>query len=339
MHSGNIDARSWLVACASPPARRWPSRRRRPSGRVRLGGHQLQRTRPRYTGGRALRPAMRRLPHARARRNRGHLGQQRKDRERTDGPNLTSARRASRASPTRSATAASRARSCRRTSVTGRRRSQEVVAFVAKYAGQEATNPPGCAAARALSRRAARARPPPDPLRARPRARRARAPRRRRPARRGARPRRAAPALADRGRDACGPSRTGPPRRSPPPSGRARTPTRRSRAMREVAGRVKALQAELDDVEHRLDERAGAAAQPARRGCPARGRRVIKEVGEAGRTGRDHLELAGPLIDMDARREGVGLALRLPAGRARVRSSSRSCASPSTASARRASSP
>ena len=58
----------------------------------------------------------------------------------------------------------------------------------------------------------------------------------------------------------------------------------------------------------------------------ARGRRGRR------RPARDHLELAGELIDMEARRAAVGLALRLPARATSCCSSSRSCAGRSRSS-------
>jgi seryl-tRNA synthetase len=69
-------------------------------------------------------------------------------------------------------------------------------------------------------------------------------------------------------------------------------------AMREVAGRVKALQAELDAVEAELRRRLALLPNLPAEDAPLEDE-VIKEVGEAGATGRDHLELAGPLIDME----------------------------------------
>jgi seryl-tRNA synthetase len=68
--------------------------------------------------------------------------------------------------------------------------------------------------------------------------------------------------------------------------------------MRDVAGQAKALGEELARVD--------ADLQPALAGLPnlpdetaAAQDTVIKEVGEAGKTGRDHLELAGDRIDME----------------------------------------
>ena len=68
--------------------------------------------------------------------------------------------------------------------------------------------------------------------------------------------------------------------------------------MREVASRVKALQAELDEVQRALDERMALLPNLPAEDAPPQDT-VIKAVGEGGRAGRDHLELAGPLIDME----------------------------------------
>jgi seryl-tRNA synthetase len=69
--------------------------------------------------------------------------------------------------------------------------------------------------------------------------------------------------------------------------------------MRAVGRREKALGVELAEVEERLG--AGLAGLP---NVPledaADEDTVVREVGEAGRTGRDHVELAGRMIDMEA---------------------------------------
>jgi seryl-tRNA synthetase len=69
--------------------------------------------------------------------------------------------------------------------------------------------------------------------------------------------------------------------------------------MRAVGRREKALGVELAGVEERLG--AGLAGLP---NVPledaADEDTVVREVGEAGRTGRDHVELAGRMIDMEA---------------------------------------
>jgi seryl-tRNA synthetase len=81
-------------------------------------------------------------------------------------------------------------------------------------------------------------------------------------------------------------------------------------SMGEVAGRAKALGDELAQVEGELGRALAAlpnlpdptAAEPADE--------VVREVGEAGRLGRDHLELAGPRIDTErgARLSGARFA-------------------------------
>jgi len=68
--------------------------------------------------------------------------------------------------------------------------------------------------------------------------------------------------------------------------------------MREVASRVKALQAELDEVQRALDERMALLPNLPAEDAPPQDT-VRKAVGEGGRAGRDHRELAGPLIDME----------------------------------------
>ena len=62
----------------------------------------------------------------------------------------------------------------------------------------------------------------------------------------------------------------------------------------------------------RARRRARGAAEPAAPDAPDEDT-VLREVGEAGATGRDHLELAGPRIDMEAAARAVGVAVRLPA--------------------------
>jgi seryl-tRNA synthetase len=68
--------------------------------------------------------------------------------------------------------------------------------------------------------------------------------------------------------------------------------------MRGVAARVKALQGELDEVEAGLNAQMVLLPNLPAEDAPQEDT-VLKEVGEAGRSGRDHLELAGPLIDME----------------------------------------
>ncbi len=70
-------------------------------------------------------------------------------------------------------------------------------------------------------------------------------------------------------------------------------------AMQEVARRGKALREELDGVQAELDEALASLPNPPDPTAAGEDE-VIKEVGEAGKTGKDHLELAGGLIDMEA---------------------------------------
>src|SRR2546423_5968655 len=70
-------------------------------------------------------------------------------------------------------------------------------------------------------------------------------------------------------------------------------------AMQGVAARVKELQADVASVEERLDSlRGGLPNLPA--GSAPDEDEVLREVGEAGATGRAHLELLGGLVDMEA---------------------------------------
>ena len=69
--------------------------------------------------------------------------------------------------------------------------------------------------------------------------------------------------------------------------------------MRQVASRVKEMQSEVAEVEERLQ--AARASLPNLPDATAGGDEdeVLREVGEATKTGRDHLELLGGLIDME----------------------------------------
>jgi seryl-tRNA synthetase len=69
--------------------------------------------------------------------------------------------------------------------------------------------------------------------------------------------------------------------------------------MQEVARRGKALREELEGVQAELDEALGSLPNPPDR-TAADEDTVLHERGQAGREGRDHLELAGDLIDMEA---------------------------------------
>jgi seryl-tRNA synthetase len=70
-------------------------------------------------------------------------------------------------------------------------------------------------------------------------------------------------------------------------------------AMREVGAREKQLSAELAEADERLRVAMAALPNPPADATPDEDT-VVRTVGEAGRTGRDHLELAGDMIDMEA---------------------------------------
>jgi seryl-tRNA synthetase len=69
--------------------------------------------------------------------------------------------------------------------------------------------------------------------------------------------------------------------------------------MQGVAARVKELQADVASVEERLDSLRGGLPNLPADSAPDE-EEVLREVGEAGRSGRDHLELLGGLVDMEA---------------------------------------
>jgi seryl-tRNA synthetase len=69
--------------------------------------------------------------------------------------------------------------------------------------------------------------------------------------------------------------------------------------MREVARRAKALRDELDGVQAELDEALASLPNPPDQ-TAADEDTVLYERGDGGREGRDHLELAGAWIDMEA---------------------------------------
>jgi seryl-tRNA synthetase len=69
--------------------------------------------------------------------------------------------------------------------------------------------------------------------------------------------------------------------------------------MQAVARRGRALREELDAVQADLDAVLASLPNPPDPSAPDEDT-VLREVGDAGRAGRDHLELAGPLIDMEA---------------------------------------
>ena len=70
-------------------------------------------------------------------------------------------------------------------------------------------------------------------------------------------------------------------------------------AMRDVAPRVKAMEAELADVEAVRDAAMAALPNLPDPSAPAE-ERVLREVGASGATGADHLELLDGLVDMEA---------------------------------------
>jgi seryl-tRNA synthetase len=69
--------------------------------------------------------------------------------------------------------------------------------------------------------------------------------------------------------------------------------------MRGVAAEVKQLQGQVGEVEERLEKQLAGVPNPPDPTAPDEDE-VIREVGESGKTGRDHLELLGGLIDMEA---------------------------------------
>jgi seryl-tRNA synthetase len=68
--------------------------------------------------------------------------------------------------------------------------------------------------------------------------------------------------------------------------------------MQDVAGRVKALGAERDEVERERDGLLASLSNLPDPGAPDEDT-VVREVGDATKTGRDHLELAGERVDME----------------------------------------
>jgi seryl-tRNA synthetase len=69
--------------------------------------------------------------------------------------------------------------------------------------------------------------------------------------------------------------------------------------MRGVAAEVKKLQAEVGEVEQRLQAALAGVPNPPDPSAPEEDE-VLREVGESGATGRDHLDLLGDLVDMEA---------------------------------------
>jgi seryl-tRNA synthetase len=76
-------------------------------------------------------------------------------------------------------------------------------------------------------------------------------------------------------------------------------------SMQEVARRGRVLREELDAVQADIDAALALLPNPPDPTAPDEDT-VLREVGEPGRTGRDHLELAGPLIDMEAGAQVAG---------------------------------
>jgi seryl-tRNA synthetase len=70
--------------------------------------------------------------------------------------------------------------------------------------------------------------------------------------------------------------------------------------MREVASDVKQMQAEVSDVERELNGAMVALPNLAAQTAAGDEDEVLREVGEGGRTGRDHVELLGRLVDTEA---------------------------------------
>jgi seryl-tRNA synthetase len=69
--------------------------------------------------------------------------------------------------------------------------------------------------------------------------------------------------------------------------------------VREVGEREKALEAELARIEERRDAELAALPNLPDEAAPDEDE-VLREVGEAGKSGRDHLELLGDLVDLEA---------------------------------------
>ena len=100
---------------------------------------------------------------------------------------------------------------------------------------------------------------------------------------------------------------------------------RRSPRCAASSAREKELEEELREVEERRTD-ALAALPNLPDPTAADEDEVLREVGEARRRrGRDHVELLGEHLDMEAGARVAGLALRLPEGRRWSGSSSRSC--------------
>ena len=70
-------------------------------------------------------------------------------------------------------------------------------------------------------------------------------------------------------------------------------------AMKDVAARVKELEGELKGIEDRLNAQLATVPNLPLGSAPVE-EEVVREWGEAGREGRDHLELLGDMVDMEA---------------------------------------
>jgi seryl-tRNA synthetase len=70
-------------------------------------------------------------------------------------------------------------------------------------------------------------------------------------------------------------------------------------AMKDVAERAKALQAERGEVDEQLDRALASLPNLPLESSPVE-EEVVRERGEAGRTGRDHLDLLDGLVDMES---------------------------------------
>jgi len=69
--------------------------------------------------------------------------------------------------------------------------------------------------------------------------------------------------------------------------------------MQDVAARVKELDSEVGETKRALDTSLASIPNlPAETAPPED--EVLREVGEAGKTGKDHLELLGPMVDMES---------------------------------------
>ena len=70
-------------------------------------------------------------------------------------------------------------------------------------------------------------------------------------------------------------------------------------AMRDVAGRVKEIDGELSSIDEQIEARLSSLPNLPLDSSPEE-EQLVREVGDAGKTGRDHLELLDGLVDMEA---------------------------------------